>query len=366
MRAASGAHSRYHCRDPDGRYLDAMELAPSPSDPGGLRGLLDALWRIHTKDRAAVLGVIVGTEGSTYRKPGALVLLDETGLRHGVISGGCLEPALEEAARAVHASGVAAGVEFDTSSDEDLLFGTGIGCRGRVRMLLLPLPPHAPLARALFAVLENGTALTLSLVSSGKELGAGSAMFAVEPATFAWDRHGYATTAAAAASSQPLVIAAPPQLLLLGAGPETAPLATFAHRLGWFVNVVEHRGRWSAFARTARIDRLIELAPDAAARTLAEDRCDAVVVMSHNYSLDLAWLRYCAERDIGYVGLLGPAARRDALLGELGEALAQRLRGRLHAPVGLDLGGHGGEAVALAITAELQQHFSGRRRVSDD
>ena len=83
--------------------------------------------------------------------------------------------------------------------------------------------------------------------------------------------------------------------------------------------------------------------------------------MSHNYSLDLAWLRYCAEREVGYVGLLGPAARRDALLGELGAPHAQRLHGRLHAPVGLDLGGHGGEAVALAIAAELQRHFSTRR-----
>jgi len=344
-----------------------MELAPSPSDAGGLRGLLDALWRIHTKDRTAVLGVIVATEGSTYRKPGALVLLDETGLRHGVISGGCLEPALEESARAVHASGVAAGVEFDTSSDEDLLFGSGIGCRGRVRMLLLPLPPRAPLARALFAVLEKGTALTLSLVTAGAELGAGSATFVAEPSTFAWDRDGRAAAAAAAAASlQQLAITAPPQLLLLGAGPETAPLATFAHRLGWFVNVVEHRGRWAAFARQARIDRLIELAPDAASRTLADERCDAAIVMSHNYSLDLAWLHYCAGRDIAYVGLLGPAARRDALLGEIGEASAQRLSSRLHAPVGLDLGAHGGEAVALAIAAELQQHFSARRKAGDD
>ena len=98
MRAAQQRALALPLPAPRWTVFDAMELVPSPSDAGGLRGLLDALWRIHTKDRAAVLGVIVSTEGSTYRKPGALVLLDDTGLRHGVISGGCLEPAFCSAA----------------------------------------------------------------------------------------------------------------------------------------------------------------------------------------------------------------------------------------------------------------------------
>lgn len=335
----------------------------NPDSPnGGLRGLLDALWRIHTREHSAVLGIVVATEGSTYRKPGALVLLDEKGLRHGVISGGCLEPALEDAARAVQASGIASGVEFDTRSDEDLLFGSGTGCRGRVRLLLLPLPPRGALSRALFAVLENGSALEVSLVAEGTDIGAGSATFenTVGAANYAWDARGQTTTVLPATTLR-VRVAPPPQLLLLGAGPETAPLAAFARRLGWFVSVVEHRGRWTTFARAAQPERLIELAPEAAATELANERADAAIVMSHNYAIDLAWLRHCAGGEIGYVGLLGPGARRDALLAELGDSQRERLRGRLHAPVGLDLGGHGGEVVALAIAAELQQYFAQTR-----
>jgi xanthine dehydrogenase accessory factor len=335
------------------------------SQNGGLRGLLDTLWRIHTDEQSAVLGVVIATEGSTYRKPGALVLLDQTGLRHGVISGGCLEPALEDAARAVHAGGKASSVEFDTRSDEDLLFGSGTGCRGRVRLLLLPLPPRGALTRALFAVLEKNMALELSLVAEGvggvdTDIGAGTAAFAGDTALqprYAWDAMGRAANHVAAATLR-VRIAPPPQLLLLGAGPETASLAEFARRLGWFVNVVEHRGRWVNFARAAQVDRLIELAPDAAATELVNERPDVAIVMSHNYALDLAWLRHCADSDVGYIGLLGPAARRDALLAELDASRRERLLGRLHAPVGLDLGGHGGEVVALAIAAELQQHFA--------
>ena len=81
--------------------------------------------------------------------------------------------------------------------------------------------------------------------------------------------------------------------------------------------------------------------------------------MSHNFALDAQYLRFCAERDTPSVGLLGPPARRDALLEELAGA-ADGLRPRLQAPVGLDLGGSGPEAIALAIAAQLQTHFSRR------
>jgi xanthine dehydrogenase accessory factor len=84
--------------------------------------------------------------------------------------------------------------------------------------------------------------------------------------------------------------------------------------------------------------------------------------MSHNYAIDLTYLRFCARSAAHYIGLLGPAARRDALLAELEGADLALLQPRLHAPVGLDLGGHGPQAIALAISAELQQHFAARTR----
>lgn len=339
------------------RYHARMTTNDTNAAAGGLRGLLDALWRIHARSENAVLGIVIATEGSTYQKPGALVLLDGNGLRHGVISGGCLEPALEDAARKVHEDQCATTVEFDTRSDEDLLFGSGIGCRGRVSLLLLPLPPRAPLARALFAALDRGVGLELAFALSASALGAGRARSDGASAISAqWDRQGRAG-AADIETNLHIDVAVPPRLLLLGAGPETATLALIARRLGWFVDVVEHRGRWAAFAKDAAIDRLIDLAPEAAIAALADERYDAMLLMNHNYSLDLDWLRFCAAGAAGYVGLLGPAARRDALLAELDDAARARVASRLRAPVGLDLGGHGGEAVALAIAAQLQQYF---------
>ena len=342
-----------------------MAINDANPPAGGLRGLLDTLWRIHARNESAVLGLVVATEGSTYQKRGAMVLLDGQGLRHGVISGGCLEPALEDAAREVHAAGRAASVEFDTRSDEDLLFGSGIGCRGRLQLLLLPLPPQAPLARALYAGLDQGRDLHLAFNIGDADVGAGVARFVADAESSPiaeWNGEGRAGNASAAASLH-FDVAMPPRLLLLGAGPETAPLATFARRLGWFVDVVEHRGRWSAFAQRASIDRLIDLPPEAAIAALAQEPYDALLVMSHNYTIDLTWLRFGAASSAGYIGLLGPAARRDALLAEIDAGARESLSLRLHAPVGLDLGGHGGEAVALAVAAQLQQHFSMKKNV---
>jgi len=307
---------------------------------GGTRGLLAGLERLHAAGADALLGIVVATEGSTYQKPGALVLLDRHGLRHGVISGGCLEPELEGRAAAIFASGRATLVDFDTRSDEDLVFGSGTGCRGRVHLLLLPQPTGAPLAQALREAAQDGTTLHLALTLDADETGAGSAWVAARPdmpqRRWHWDSRGAALAA------------------------ETPALLDIARRFGWFVDVVEHRRRWSAFARAAQAGNLLELAPVAAAVELERHRIDAAIVMSHNYAIDAQHLRFCARGTIGYVGLLGPPARRDALLAELGTD-ADLLRGRLRAPVGLDLGGSGPEAIALAIAAELQQFFAARR-----
>lgn len=344
--------------------LLASEMSAGPR--GGLLGVLDGIAVIQSRGECAVLGVVVATAGSTYQKPGALVLLDRSGLRSGVISGGCLEPELEARAREVLGAGAAQLSEFDTRNDADRIFGSGTGCRGHLSLLLLPLPPTSPLAQALRALANSSTSLELLLDTCGDQIGRGVAHLKNE--SWRWNRNGEPLAQESTRIEPPVEaervnvrIAAPPRLLLLGAGPETPTLVALARRLGWHLTVVEHRGRWRAFAAGA--DRCVALAPAAAASALATECPDAVVAMSHNYALDMQHLEFCAQRHVAYIGLLGPPARRDALLAELGESLAAQLRARLHAPVGLDLGGSGPEAIALAIAAELQGHFARRAAV---
>lgn len=334
-----------------------------PVRRGGVRAVLDGLRDLATCGEAGVLAVVVETFGSTYRKPGALVLLDQRGVRAGALSGGCLEDELETAARSVLHTRRAAEVRFDTNGDTDRVFGSGTGCGGCTRVHLLPVPAAAsPLREALFAADARGATLELRLAPSSAQPGAGEAR--VDGACWRFAPHGgddgKDTPDAVHDDDNPLRLSLhpAPRLLLLGAGPETGALVQLANLLGWHVVLAEHRQRWTRFAESGGVDALHRDGPDGWATHLAATPFDAALVMHHNYLLDARALALLADTPVAHVGLLGPATRRDELLADIGADVAGRLRPRLHAPVGLPLGGEGAEAIALSIAAELQRRFS--------
>ena len=132
-----------------------------------------------------------------------------------------------------------------------------------------------------------------------------------------------------------------------------------ASQVGWQVTVVDHRPAYVEAARFPGAVRVVTVDAADPGAVVALDGFDAAVVMSHNLVADGRYLAALAVSDIPYVGLLGPAARRERLYAELG-SLAEALRPRLRAPVGLDLGGATPEAIALSIVAELQASLHGR------
>jgi xanthine dehydrogenase accessory factor len=304
------------------------------------------------------VALVTGTSGSTYRKPGAMALLDERGLRFGAVSGGCLEPELERRARHVLATNRAGSASFDTSDDSDRVYGSGVGCLGRIETLLMPLPvdSSAHLLASLERAVSRRTALRVSVAVAGSDLGAGEARDGTSAR--AWSPDGLESPAFVSGGRVfSFDVSPPPSLLLLGAGPETPTLVTFARRLGWTTTLVEARRRWSAAACEAGMDEFHEWSPGEAFDALSGRPFDAVLVMSHSFDLDREHLGRWLGSKAEYVGLLGPAARRDALLGELNVDAAS-LAGRLHAPVGLRLPGNGPETIALGIAMQLQQRFA--------
>lgn len=310
-----------------------------------------------------VAAFVIATEGSTYRKPGALMLLSSSGARCGLLSGGCLEGDLHE-----HAQRLLAGDDciverrYDGRGSDDPVWGLGLGCEGAMRILLWRLDKGNSLTLLrgwLSAAIRREPALLEIDLSNGDgALSMGSALggdadsnspSGVLPPGRATLRDGSFAVAAARV----------PALLLCGAGPDAEPVARMASQVGWQVTVVDHR---PAYVEAARFQDAIRVATVDAAdpgAVVALDGFDAAVVMSHNLVADGRYLAALAVSDIPYVGLLGPAARRERLYAELGP-LAERLRPRLRAPVGLDLGGASPEAIALSIAAELQASLHGR------
>src|SRR5882757_5698610 len=149
-----------------------------------------------------------------------------------------------------------------------------------------------------------------------------------------------------------LPLSLPPKLLLLGAGPDAAPVVDFAARLNWKVTLVDHRPAYADATHFASAERVVHARPEELLSAVDPSQYSAAVVMSHHLPSDLQYLRALAATSVPYIGLLGPAVRRERLLADL-EADADRIRSRLHAPVGLPIGGRTPESIALAIVAEI-------------
>lgn len=315
-----------------------------------------------------VAAVVLATEGSTYRKPGALMLLSSSGARCGLLSGGCLEGDLHEHALRLLA-GEARVLErfYDGRTSDDPVWGLGLGCEGALRILLWRLDDgHAeaavPAPRgglvSLRGFLRAEDARRSAMLSIALADGA-ARLDVVETAPSTAPPGGVERRASLIDGVLELRTAHVPTLLLCGAGPDAEPVARLAALVGWQVTVVDHRTAYLDASRFPQARHLVQVDAADPGAVVPLAAFDAAVVMSHNLIADGRYLAALARTPIPYVGLLGPAARRERLYAGLGP-LADALRPRLRAPVGLDLGGATPEAIALSIVAELQSSLHGR------
>ncbi len=349
----------------------------------GLSALLD-FYRAHQADEALVLGTVIATEGSTYRKPGAMMLIAPDNSYRGLISGGCLEADLASHARQVFADGVTRSVCYDMSDGDDFAFGLGLGCDGIIHLMLQRVD-----ASTGFGFLEtldqawktksNGL---LSLVTSssdpdfsagdfglhcGAEFNAGEAqllksMHSQEGSSFSsghdMSRRYWQDSLDTDHGRIELLlipIMPPPAILICGAGHDAVPVARLAVEMGWNCTVVDHR---PGFARADRFPASCEirvLQPAQLSTQLTLPDVDAAILMTHHLGHDRTYLSQVVDASVTYIGLLGPRARRDRLLSEIGATGVH-----VHGPAGLDIGAEMPESIALAVIAEIHAFLNRR------
>jgi len=334
---------------------------------------LDRLARI---EGAAAVATIVGTEGSTYRKTGARMLIEADGRLTGLLSGGCFEADLSEHARRVLRTGQPVTVAYDTRTADDPVFGFGSGCEGAMRILI----EVASRERAVFGALQrahevslNGGRAILVVNYQGAAQNLGTRCWSAadgvgqeheqpavwreaigtgESGTFRW-------TAAGAEHAAWIQVVDPlPQILVCGGGSDARHVVAQLQVLRLPVTVMDHR---PAFASPACFPgATVVCAPAAELRRNVElDGYSAALVMSHHLESDAAYLSALAQSTIPYIGLLGPRQRRERLLRDI-DHYAAALLPRLRGPVGLDIGAVTPEGIALAIVAELHAFFAHR------
>jgi xanthine dehydrogenase accessory factor len=355
-----------------------------------LQSIVDAAAEAERTGVQTLLATVVQVEGSTYRRPGAHLLVTEDGRFAGSISGGCLERDLVERARTLTRDGAPALVTYNTT-DDDLIVGFGAGCRGVVR-ILVERPAHDgrpdPVAFIRECLRRRRTGVLATLYQAdgpvGVTCGERIALFEegdavgdicnaeLRPRVAADARDalalGRSTTKAYSLASGAVrvffdVIRPPVSLVICGAGRDAVPVVRMARELGWRVTVVDWRPALATRESVPMAHDIVLTPAEGLSERVRLERCDAVLVMTHNYLQDRALLAQLLPSPVPYIGVLGPGARTQELLLELQSqrvAWTDAQLARLHAPVGLDIGAEEPETIALAILAEIQAVLAGR------
>jgi xanthine dehydrogenase accessory factor len=335
------------------------------------------------------LATIVAVRGSTYRRPGARLLVRASGEWVGNVSGGCLEDDVVDVARAVMMDGEPRLVAFDLSADDEAVWGWGLGCSGAMDVFVEPAEHVASVAGPILRALEEGRSLAVVTVLTSEVRGVASGRHLLVDPHGAWEGTlgdpeademaaaravaaiedgGSATDSVTVEDGEVRaffeVVSPPPRMVICGAGHDAIPLVRFAAGLGFRATVLDDRREFLNAERFPEAAALVYVRrTEDAAEAVVGASDTFVVVMSHNYLRDRGYLRSFLGSDVAYIGCLGPRRRLERLLEDLrgdGVELGPEDQAKLHGPAGLDLGAEGPEEIAWAIVAEVLAVRRGR------
>ncbi len=345
-----------------------------------LTDVLDALSEVHARGERGALATIVAVRGSTYRRPGARLLVREHAEPVGNISGGCLEGDVERIGREVLASGEPRVVRFDLTADDDAVWGYGLGCNGAIELFVQPTDQAVSTADLLRSAIERQQPCCLATVieSTDPAVTAGAGFLVPADGMPAGATGGGSDTLVTDAARRALmatgsrveelateggslrvfleVVLPPPRLLVCGAGHDAIPLVRLAGQLGWRVVVVDPRERFLTRERFPEAAALLDPDPRDLAEVAPVDERTYAIVMTHNYLRDMEYVRALIASPAPYLGILGPRRRTEQLLRELAEQGVEptdEQRARIRAPAGLDLGAETPDEIAASIVAEV-------------
>ncbi len=353
-----------------------------------IKEIIKAFDRAQAEGTPTALATVVQVDGSSYRSPGARMLITEDGELTGAISGGCLEGDALRKAQLVMFQQQSLVVTYDTTDDDDAKFGVGLGCNGIIHILIEPIRlenPHHPInllkqcledrspkVLMTFYDLKNkrteqiGTLLlwekersTGNFGSFGKEILPTLEELEGLATTVFRSGHSVITSCGAKGHLNVFVelVKPPIALMVVGAGNDAIPLTELAHILGWEITVIDGRVDYCTRSRFPKAHRLLHSEAERVADSIVVDQQTVVVLMTHNYHYDLTVLKQLALSPAGYLGVLGPKKKMDKMLHALqkeGILLSAEHLDKIYGPIGLDIGAESPEEIALAALSEIK------------
>lgn len=371
-----------------------------------MRSVLEQVNRWREEGRRVALARVVEVKGRAPRGPGAAMAVTETVEVAGSVSGGCVEPAVIEAAQEVLQQGRPRLVTFGISDEQ--AFNVGLSCGGTIRVFLQPLDPlTSPEQASLDPVRQLQEAEAAVLVTrlsdetrqgsnndvhqgwpdatrQGLHAGAqwlvladgrvvahpqqpplDEALKAAALKRLDAGKSGLEIVPGAQGGTEPVeyfvqVFAPPPMLHIIGAVHPAAALARAGKFLGYTVTVCDPRSPFATPQRLPDADRIVREWPDEYLRGALLTPRDAVCVLTHDLKFDVPAILAALDSPVGYIGVMGSRRTHERRLKALREAgVGDAALKRLHAPIGLAIGAETPEEMAVAIMAEIIATRSG-------
>ncbi len=301
----------------------------------------------HRTGRGAVLATVVETWGSAPRQPGSQLVIDAEGRIMGSVSGGCVEGAVITEAQDALSDGQSRVLTFGVS--DETAFSVGLACGGTIRVLVEPVGAGMPAQMLADLVAARATrqarAYQVNLQSWERRLTDGADV----AARMRSDKSGMEEGDWFVAIHNPAL-----RMAIVGAVHIAQPLCQIARACGYDVTLIDPRG---AFASAERFpgEHILDDWPDEALAALGLDARTAVVTLTHDAKLDDPAIRAALGSDCFYLGCLGSARTHAKRVERLTEAGFADQIGRIHAPVGLDIGAKTPAEIAVSVMAQVTQ-----------
>jgi xanthine dehydrogenase accessory factor len=348
-----------------------------------IQTILAAFERIDLSTEHAALATVVRIEGSSYRRPGARMIMTSSGHWTGAISGGCLEGDTLRLARIAIAAGIPTVVRYDTMDDDANVFGVGLGCNGIIDILIEPIQSADDACiRALKSLQSPNDKVVQAIVfqSDTEDLPVGTRLVVDSTTPTPADAHpellsaalhqlalgksGNYTLKSGLAEVLLEVVLPQSRLMIFGNSFDATRVAIIAETLGWEVTLSRDTDNANLIAAQGEIPPAVcHLPTTAILKNVRFDARTVCVVMSHNYYYDLSVIRQLLQTNAPYIGLLGPRKKWEKMRKEIGELRGHDVtdaeESRIYSPVGLDIGAETPEEIALAIIAEMQMFLQG-------
>lgn len=322
--------------------------------------ILSEFNKVDLKKNKAAIATVVRVRGSSYRSPGARMLITDDGRWVGSISGGCLEGDALRKARQVMTDNKSITVTYDTSEDSNQNLGIGLGCNGIIDVLIEPAADAIGFYHSIVNIEEP---VALGTTFSGEKFlirHDSRPTNTIDERLLSLFETKQSRTETIDNVEVFLELVQPGiRLIIFGGGFDARPVSQLAKSIGWEVEVTDECVAHIAPLFFPGADKLSLCQRDFVDRDFNITPYTACVLMSHNYEYDRDVLKKLVNTKAPYIGIMGPRKRFDKMLSE-GLTLNDEQMSRIHSPIGLDIGAEAPDEIAVAIISEIQARFSNR------